>query len=270
MARDDSAAAGAQASDNIAAGVQPSGSAEAGAQPSDDGGRSQITRSDLVNHWFWSFKRLSALTGEVLTKLEFDWQACARISGILIILIHLILLAAYGTLGLLSRDEHNYSSIFVYGGSIITFISYVVLYCTNINKLTSSIFERGQGESMGTHWAKAGLMGIVLPVFNFIGLIVLFTKGGQDDKTFRLGIAAFSFYFLGNTILFFGRGKHTESEEHEIRENNPPVANSQVDDSPVDNLPVDNSPAVNSAAANSPVDNSSVDNSPRPSIRTFP
>ncbi|AQZ15838.1 hypothetical protein BZL39_I05870 [Zygosaccharomyces parabailii] len=76
---------------------------------------------------------------------------------------HIIFLAAYGSLGLSSRDEDDYSSIFVYGGSIITSLSYFVLYCADINKLTSSIFKRGQGESKGTLWAKAGLMGIVLP-----------------------------------------------------------------------------------------------------------
>ena len=174
--------------------------------------------------------------------------------------LHLFSLMAYSFFGLSSREEDDYSSIFVYGGSIITFLSYFVLYCADINKLTSSIFERRQGESTGTHWAKAGLMGIVLPVFNFIGLIVMFTMVGQDGKTFALGIFVFIAYFLGNALLFFNKGESTESEEHELRDNNPPA----------DNPPADNSTADNALVHNSPAANSPVDNSPRPSIRTFP
>lgn len=166
---------------------------------------------------------------------------------------------------------------FVYGGSIITAFSHIMLYWADVNKLTSNIFKRGQGESTGTHWAKAGLMGIVLPVFNFIGLIVMSTMVGQDWKTFALGILVFITYLLGNTLLLLKKGKKSESEEHELRDNNPPadnspaanlsVDNSSGDNSTADNAVVDNSPAANSSidnspAANSPVDNSSVDYSP--------
>ncbi|AQZ11970.1 hypothetical protein BZL39_D00220 [Zygosaccharomyces parabailii] len=246
-----------------------SGSAVADAQPSDSAvAGAQQTRGNI---------------GEVLAKLKFDWKTCAKISGILIILIHLILLAAYGILGLSSRDEDNYSSIFVYGGSLITFFSYVVLYCANANKLTSSIFQQGEGESRGTHYAKVGVMGIVLPVFNFIGLIFLFIKVEQNRKTFTLGINASISYFLGNTLLFMSKRKRTESEEHELRENhlpaddapvsNSPVSNSPVDTSPVDTSPVDTSPVDTSPVDTSPVDTSPVDTSPAdnsPSIHNFP
>ncbi|AQZ13997.1 hypothetical protein BZL39_G06530 [Zygosaccharomyces parabailii] len=257
-------------------------------------------RSRLVNYWSripCSPNGWSALIGQVLVK--FKKMRRTRKAGCVFILFHLASLLIYSGVGLSSSDKDNYSSIFVYGGSFITFSSYVVLYCADAKNLTRSIFQQGEGESKGTYLAKVGLMGIVLPVFNFIGLIFMFVNVGQDVQTFSWGIAVFSLYLLGNALLFFSRGEDTESEEHELRENNPPadtpvsdsppadtpVSDSPAADSPVDTLPVNNSPTAtspvdnastaDSPAANSPVDNSSVDNppannSPRPSIRIFP
>ena len=220
--------------------------------------------------------RMTVQTGEVPNGGKSGGLSWIRALGSTLNIGHLIFLMAYGSLGLSSRDEDDYSSIFVYGGSIITSLSYFVLYCADINKLTSSIFKRGQGESKGTLWAKAGLMGIVLPVFNFIGLIVMSKKVGQNRKTFWSGVLAFILYLLGNTLLLLKKGK-SESEEHELRDNNPPANNStadnavmdnspaanlSVDNSPVDNSTADNAVVDNSPAANSPAANSSVDNSP--------
>ena len=203
-----------------------------------------------------------------------------QIFGSGFILVHLISLAAYSSFGLSSSEKDNYSSIFFYGGSIITIFSHVVLYCADVNQLSSSVFERAEKESRGAHWAKAGLMGIVLPVFNLIGLIVMFKKVGQDRKTFWSGIIAFIFYLLGNTHLLLKKEKTSESEEHELREDHLPADNSTPDSAVVDNSPAanssaDNSPTVDAPATNPLIDNSSVDYSPannslRPSIRTFP
>ncbi|CDH18069.1 uncharacterized protein ZBAI_09857 [Zygosaccharomyces bailii ISA1307] len=165
-------------SDSAAAGAQPSDSAAAGAQP---------TRSNLVNYWSrvpWHPKRWSALIGEVLARVKHKKMSRRRRARGIIILFHLASLLIYGCLGMSSSDKENYSRIFVYGGSFITVSSYVVLYCADANNLTRSIFQHGEGESKGTYLAKAGLMGIVLPVFNFIGLIFMFVNVGQDVQTF--------------------------------------------------------------------------------------
>ena len=280
MARSDSAAAGAQAGDSVVACAQAGDSVVAGAQAGDS-----VVAGAQAGDSVVAGAQTRSNTGEVPPIPKFDWQTCARVIGSAVIIIHLILLAAYASLGLSSRDEDNYLGIFVYGGSIITAFSHIMVYWADVNKLTSSIFERGQGESTGAHWAKAGLMGIVLPVFNFIGLIVMFTMVGQDGKTFALGIVVFITYFLGNALLFFNKGESTESEEHELRDNNPPADNPPADNSTADNALVHNSPAANSSVDNSPtvdapatnslIDNSSVDYSPannslRPSICTFP
>ncbi|SJM88925.1 uncharacterized protein ZBIST_5125 [Zygosaccharomyces bailii] len=257
--RSDSAIAGTQRSDSVIAGAQ-------------------TTRSNLANCWYHiasSSKTWSVLIGEVLARLKFKGWSWKKILGSIFNLGHFFSLPIYGGLGLSSRDKDSYSSIFVHGGSIITFFFYVVLYCADINKLTSSILEKGQGESKGAHWAKVGLMGIVLPVFNFTGLIVMFVKAGQDGKTFSWGILVFINYLLGNTLLFLGKGESTESEEHELRENNSTADNALVDNSTAANSSVDNSPVDNAQTANAPIDNSSVDSSPvdnlpKTSIRNLP
>lgn len=216
-----------------------------------------------------------ARTKEVLNEATSSTLIGVRVLGSGFILAHLFSLAAYSIFGLSSRDENNYSSIFVYGGSLITLASYFVLYGAGINTVTSSVFERGQGESTGTYCAKAGLMGIVLPVFNFVGLIVVFIKVGQDGKTFWSGIAVFIAYLLGNVLLFMSKGENTESEEHELGEDNPPADNATVSNLPVANLPedypaVDNVPTANTPSANLSVDTLTVDNLPaaNPSVDT--
>ncbi|AQZ14633.1 hypothetical protein BZL39_G06510 [Zygosaccharomyces parabailii] len=214
-------------------------------------------------------------TGEVPNGVKTSAFIWIRGSGRALLLTHLFSLVAYGYFGLSSGEEDNHSSVFVYGGSLITAVSYLVLYCTDVNKLSSSIFENGEKEGTGIRCAKVGVMGIILPAFNFIGLIVLFKKVGQDHKTFWSGITAFISYLLGNAFLLLKKGKKSEFEEHKLGENKPPVDkppadNSQATNSSADNSPVDNSLVDNSPAANSPVDNPSADNSPRASIRTFP
>ncbi|CDH18067.1 uncharacterized protein ZBAI_09855 [Zygosaccharomyces bailii ISA1307] len=211
-----------------------------------------------------------AHTEKVPNKVRLSALKRMKVLGSGLILFHLIALLLYGSFGLSSREEDNYASIFVYGGSIITFSSFIVLCCADNNQMSSSV---------GAHWAKAGLIGIVLPIFNFIGLIVMFKKVGQDRKTFWSGVLAFILYLLGNTLLLLQKGK-SESEEHELRDKNPPADNltadnAVMDNSPAANLSVDNSPTVDAPAINSLIDNSSVDYSPannslRPSICTFP
>ncbi|CDH18121.1 uncharacterized protein ZBAI_09909 [Zygosaccharomyces bailii ISA1307] len=238
-------------SDSTVSGAQRSDSAVPGAQ---------ITRSDLVNSWSRirsSPKRWCALIGEVLTGLS--WT---EILGGMFNVIHLISLTAYGFFGLLSRNKGNYWSIFSYGNPLLTASFYLVLYCADVNKLTLSIFQRGEKEGTGTYWAKVGVMGIILPAFNFIGLIVTFIEVGQDRKTFGCGTAASISYFVGNALLLLSKGETNESEEHELRENNPPADSSPMDSSPTANLSVDNSPADNSRVSNSRAANSLADDSP--------
>ncbi|AQZ11079.1 hypothetical protein BZL39_B10090 [Zygosaccharomyces parabailii] len=242
-----------------------SDSASAGAQPNDDGCNSQTARSNLVNYWFripWSSNRWSVLVEEVLARVKYKEMSRTGIAGSIVILIHLASLLIYGGLGISSSDKDNYSNIFVYGGSIITVFSYVMLFCADPTRLTLSIFEQGEGESRGTHYAKVGVMGVILPAFNFIGLIYLIITVEQDRKTLTLGIIASISYFLGNALLFFSKRKTIESEEHELQENNLPVDTSPVDTSPVSNSPVDTSPVDTSPVDTSPVDTSPVDTSP--------
>ncbi|CDH10009.1 uncharacterized protein ZBAI_01794 [Zygosaccharomyces bailii ISA1307] len=247
----------AQCNENDRPGVQRRENSSRGAQRSSNSGPG-AQRSDGPAH-----------TEEVSSEVKLIALKIMKALGSGLNIAHLILLAAYGSLGLSSRDDDNYSSIFVYGGSIITVASHIILYCADTNKLTSSIFERGQAESMGSYWAKAGLLVVVLPIFNSIGLIVMFVNG-QDRKNFWSGIFAFSAYLLGNTLLFLSKGENTRSEEYELRENSPLADNAPVSNLPAANSPANDAPATNSLIDNSSVDNSPLNNSPRPSIRTFP
>ncbi|CDH16371.1 uncharacterized protein ZBAI_08159 [Zygosaccharomyces bailii ISA1307] len=191
----------------------------------------QPTRSNLVNYWSrvpWYPKRFSISIGGVKVKRKLTR---GEVAGSALNVAHLCSLMAYSIFGLTSSREENYPSSFVYGASLITFFSYFVLYCADVNKLSSSILEKEGKEGTGTYLAKVGVMGIILPVFNLIALIFLFMKIRQDAKTFWSGIAAFIFYFLGNTLLFFSKGENTESEEHELRENNLPADNTPVSNS---------------------------------------
>lgn len=117
--------------------------------------------------------------------------------------------------------------------------------------MSSSVFEKGEEEGKGKYGAKVGIMGIVLPTFNLIGLIVTFIKVGQNRKTFGCGIAAFICYFVANTLLLLEIGTIPEPDEHELLENNPPAENSTANYAQVDNSQRKNSLAVNSRVHNS-------------------
>lgn len=139
---------------------------------------------------------------------------------------------------------------------------YIVLYCTDTNKLTVSIFQKEKKEVRGGYWAKVGIMGIILPTVNLIGLIVSFIEVGRNRKTFECETALFTSYFAANTFLPSKIAKKPESEVHGLRENNPPAENSIADYALVDNSPMDNAPPVNSPAANAPMHNAQVDHFP--------
>lgn len=86
--------------------------------------------------------------------------------------------------------------------------------------MTLSLFQKEKKEGRGAYWAKVGIMGVILPTFNLIELIVTFIKVEQNRETLGCGTTAFISYFVANTLLLVTIGKEPEPEDHELREDN--------------------------------------------------
>lgn len=162
---------------------------------------------------------------------------------------HFISLLLYGILGLSSKEKTHFLCNFRYGASLVVSISYFVLYCTDVNKLFSSVFNRAKEEGMRTYCTKVGGMGIILPAFNCMGLIAMFIKGKQIDKLLDSELQLF---LSTSQAIFCWSWKQRKSLN---LKNMNWGSNALVDNSPAANSPVHSSPMHNSPAGNSPASN---------------